>query len=404
MAPEQPQVSNSQSFLLPQSQNDFTKQVVTAFLVADISLYKLQHSSIKNLFNSTLEHSESACRKQVNDLASQESERIKKLPTRKPIVLQVDESDVSGQKYVNVLAGLMEEPNKTYRIACSPLSGNPNSSNICTIVDDWLKEIGIKLEMFLLLLSDAAKYMLKAGDTLKIIYQRLLHVTCTAHLLHNCAEHMRAHFKATDNLISSIKAATIKNKDRRSLFTAAGLSAPPQPILTRWSTWLEASFFYAENFHIVKQIVSSFEDSGKLVERAKEAIADQDVFSELRQIFSNYREIAVLIKEITNSSNTIVAAVEAFQNLCFNDDPCQIKQYIQKRLAAGSDILKIVDGSASKLPEHFPAKVALFQRAQPTSASVERSFLILKNLLSPGRNFDKNKVYSYLVLEYNCTK
>ena len=28
-----------------------------------------------------------------------------------------------------------------------------------------------------------------------------------------------------------------------------------------------------------------------------------------------------LIKEITNSSNTIVAAVEAIQNLCFNDDP-----------------------------------------------------------------------------------
>ena len=182
--------------------------------------------------------------------------------------------------------------------------------------------MGITREMFLFLLSDAAKYMLKAGHTLKIMYQSLLRVTCTAHLLHNCAEHIRAYFKATDNLISSIKAATIKNKDRRSLFTAAGLSAPPQPILTRWGTWPEASFFYAENFEIVKQIVSSFENGGKLVERAKEAIADQDVFSELRQIFSNHREIAVLIKEITNSSNTIVAIVEAIQNLCFNDDPC----------------------------------------------------------------------------------
>ena len=199
---------------------------------------------------------------------------------------------MSGQKYVNVLAGPKEEPNKTYLIACSPLSGNPNSSNICTIVDDSLKEMGITREMFLLLLSDAAKYMLKAGDTLNIMYQRLLHVTCTAHFLHNCAEHIRAHFKATNNLISSMKAATIKNTDRRFLFTAAGLSAPSQPFLTRWGTWLEPSFFYAENFQIVKQIVSSFEDGGKLVERVKEAIADQDVFSELRQIFSNYREIS----------------------------------------------------------------------------------------------------------------
>ena len=317
MAPEQPQALNSQSFLLPQSQKDFTKQVVKAFLEADIPWYKLQHSSIKNLFNSTLEHhcpSESAYRKQVNNLASQESECIKKLLTRKPIFLVVDELDVSGQKYVNVLAGLMEKPNKTYLIACSPLSENPHSSNICTIVDDCLKEIEITREMFLLLLSDAAKHMPKAGDTLKIMYQCLLHVTCTAHLLHNCAKHIQAHFKATNNLTSSIKASTIKNKNRCSLFTAAGLSVPPQPILTRWGTWLEVSFFYAENFQIVKQIVSSFEDGGKLVDRAKEAIADQDVFSKLRQIFSNNQEIAVLIKEITNSSYTIVAAVKAIQN------------------------------------------------------------------------------------------
>ena len=39
VAPKQPQESNSQSFLLPQNQNDFTKLVVTAFLEADIPLY-----------------------------------------------------------------------------------------------------------------------------------------------------------------------------------------------------------------------------------------------------------------------------------------------------------------------------------------------------------------------------
>ena len=100
-----------------------------------------------------------------------------------------------------------------------------------------------------------------------------------------------------------------------------------------------------------------------MVEQAKKVIADQDGFSKLRQIFSNYQEIAVLIKEITNSSNTIVAAVEAIQNLYFNDDPFLIKQYIQKRLAARSDILKIVNGSAAKFPEHSPAEAALLQGA-----------------------------------------
>ena len=397
---------NKQSFV-PICQWDFTKKVVTAFLEADIPLYKLQHASIKKLLNSELgKHcpSESACRSHVKELAAKETERLKELFAAKALFLVVDEAEVSGQKYVNILAGLMEEPEKTYLVNCKPLNGNSNSSNICTIVDNTLKNMNIAREKFLLLLSDAARYMIKAAETLKILYPRLLHVTCIAHLLHNCAEHIRAHFKAADNLISSIKAATIKNKDRHALFTAAGLPAPPQPVLTRWATWLEASFYYAENFQIIKNIVDNFEDGGKLVERAKEAIAEPAVFVELRQIYGNYRDIAILIKGITNSSNTIVAASEAIQNLHFGDDPCEIKNYVQSRLARGSDFLKIAAGSGAHLPDHSPAEVALLQRAQPTSASVERSFSILKKMLCPGRNFDKDNVHSYLIMRFNCSK
>ena len=80
------------------------------------------------------------------------------------------------------------------------------------------------------------------------------------------------------------------------------------------------------------------------------------------------------------------------------------KAVYPKAFSSRSDILKIVDGSAAKLPEHSPAEVALLQGAQRTSASVERFFSIVKNLSSPGRNFDKNNVYSYLVMECNCTK
>jgi len=39
---------------------------------------------------------------------------------------------------------------------------------------------------FFLLLSDAAKYMLAADAIPKSLYPKLFHVTCVAHLLHNC--------------------------------------------------------------------------------------------------------------------------------------------------------------------------------------------------------------------------
>ena len=73
---------------------------------------------------------------------------------------------------------------------------------------------------------------------LKELYSSLMHVTCVAHLLHNCA--MRAHFNNIDEIIATIKAATIKNKDCKKDFYDAGLPSPPDPVITRWATWLRA--------------------------------------------------------------------------------------------------------------------------------------------------------------------
>ena len=47
---------------------------------------------------------------------------------------------------------------------------------------------------------------------------------------------VRAHFKNIDEVIATIKAATIKNKDRKKDFHDAGLPSPPDPVITRWAT------------------------------------------------------------------------------------------------------------------------------------------------------------------------
>ena len=66
-----------------------------------------------------------------------------------------------------------------------------------------------------------------AGKTLKELYPSLMHVNYIAHLLHNCAMRVRAHFKNIDEVI-----ATIKNKDRKKDFHDAGLPSPPDPAIT----------------------------------------------------------------------------------------------------------------------------------------------------------------------------
>ena len=58
--------------------------------------------------------------------------------------------------------------------------------------------------------------------TLKVLYPRLFHVTCLAHMLHDCAEKVRGAFADVDNLVVRVKAATIKNKSRQAQFKHIG--------------------------------------------------------------------------------------------------------------------------------------------------------------------------------------
>ena len=83
----------------------------------------------------------------------------------------------------------------------------------------------------------------------------------------------------------------------------------------------------------------------------------------------------------------------------FDDDPCAIKDYINKRLS-NSDLETIINCANLTID---PTSYALLQKAQPTSAAVERSFSMLNKLLRKDRNFDVKNVKKYMMLYYNKT-
>ena len=87
---------------------------------------------------------------------------------------------------------------------------------------DAVRNLGINRNFFCLLLSDAAKYMIAAGITLKSLYPKLFHETCAAHLWHNCAMKIKSHFEDVDRLIAKVKAVTTKNNTRQKKFSAIG--------------------------------------------------------------------------------------------------------------------------------------------------------------------------------------
>ena len=99
--------------------------------------------------------------------------------------------------------------------------------------------------LFCTLRTTFCNYMSLAGKTLEELHPLLMYVSSVAHLLHNYAMRVRAHFKNIDQAIATIKVATITHKDLKKGFRDAGLPSPPDPVVTRWATLLRAALYYS---------------------------------------------------------------------------------------------------------------------------------------------------------------
>ena len=95
---------------------------------------------------------------------------------------------------------------------------------------------------------------------------------------------------------------------------------------------------------------------------------------------------------------TINKAVQAIQALDLGEDTCSISSYIKKKIQS-NDISKIMPLAISDIS---PAVYSLFQHSQSTSASVEKSFFMIKKLLAKDRNNSvKNVNHCNMILHCN---
>lgn len=99
--------------------------------------------------------------------------------------------------------------------------------------------------------------MVKAEEVLKSLYSKIIHVTCVVHGLHRVAEEVRSQFHAVDEVVSSVKRVFKKAPSRLLVFKteAPNLTLPPEPVLIRWGSWINASTYGWENFGIVHRVI-----------------------------------------------------------------------------------------------------------------------------------------------------
>ena len=286
----------------------------------------------------------------------------------------------------------LETPHVSYLYDCQPLKCARNSNIIAQAVDDAVRNLGINRSFFCLLLSDVAKYMIAAGITLKSLYPKLFHVTCVAHLLHNCAMKIKSHFRDVDQLIAKVKAVTIKNKTRQAKFSAIGY--PPQPVPTTWGSWLNAALYYAKNLPEVKVIVESFVGSRILVTQAKVSLQKSGLAGQLLKINDQYECLVKRIEKMESAKQC-----KQLKNLTLVKTLATSTNTLKKRMQ-NNDISEIINMERQDISQ---AVYHMLQNSQPTSVSVGRSFSTMKKVLAKDKNSKVKNVRHYIILHFNAS-
>lgn len=161
-----------------------------------------------------------------------------------------------------------------------------NHSTIARLFDDSIKILGESFDkdLILLFISDAAPYMVKAAQAIQIFYPKITHLICVAHGLHRVCEQIRGLYTNVDRLISNVKKVFLKAPLRVEIFKdlEPDLALPPQPIITRWGTWLNAVNYYATNFEKIVRIFDALDDEeAALIKISKSLLRDNTIKSDL---------------------------------------------------------------------------------------------------------------------------
>jgi hypothetical protein len=177
------------------------------------------------------------------------------------------------------------------------------------------------------------------------------------------------------------------------------VALPPEPVLTRWGTWIQAVNFYNKHFDVLKSFVTTFHaESAVAVRESQTALIETKVASSMAYVRSNFGWILESIKKSETTGISLQESMGILENAEVKlsavrgetgEKDYRKFQAILKRNPGYSTfmaVLKILDGVDTDLPEDISrGKFHLLKFALVTSCDVERSFSAYKRILCDRR-------------------
>ncbi|KAL4143001.1 hypothetical protein QTP88_005383 [Uroleucon formosanum] len=388
----QEKTEKTQQFLMNSSKkSSFNKDLCHALLSANIPLNKLSNNTFRNFLETYTgkEIPTEATLRQgyVDDLYDETVEKIKSEILNKKVWVSIDETtDIEGRYIANVVVGTLEldKPGKQFLVNCKELE-KTNFSTISKLFDDSIQLMGIQRDNVLLFLSDAAPYMVKS-----------------------VAEEIRGQFKSVDKLIASVKKTFRKAPSRVQIFKskAPEISLPPEPVITRWGTWINAANYYCDNLSTIRSIFELLDnDDAVSIKVAKKYINKNGIDVDLIFIKSNFLSLTTSLKKLQTQGLLLSDYIEIINDVekLFETLRGPIGLKIQSKLKCvleknngllllkkmPSILLGIRDiGELDGLPDDISSSdVPYLKFATITSVDVERTF---------------STVFSIRKREFNC--
>lgn len=189
------------------------------------------------------------------------------------------------------------------------------------------------------------------------------------------------------------------------------LPLPPQPIITRWGTWLEAAFFYSQHFNTIQSFVTNLPDDAVSIKDCKQVLSKQCLHQQLQFIEINLKKITECIKFLESQNIKVTTAFCKMQTLLNElsniDAPIseKLKQKISAVISRNPDfkiLLEISANTFSKevLQTKYGNLVPLFEYAPVTSCDVERSFSRFKDILTSKRSsFLEENIQKIIIIQ-----
>lgn len=277
--------------------------------------------------------------------------------------------------------------------------------------------------LVLFCVSDAASNMKKTVEVLQQEknFEKMLHVTCLAHALHNVTKEVMKCYDEVDSLIFAVKRLLVRSHKRCTIFKRNGKKLPPFPITTRYGSCVKAVGWYADdaNFEHLKESVRLIKRTakGKRSEplRAKcdkvLNLLTSDVQRQVKFVNRTYSFIVEAIVKLEKRQITSVESYEIFEEVVdkFSALRC-VRMEIKKKLTelrmknTGYLVLltyfrdRVISGPLELWNED---ELGLLLNAVLTSTEIERVFSVFNAMLRKNRKtFNVENFSQYIIAKW----